>query len=146
MFKRKMAVASILAISLSGCATITRGTSDQVQIHSEPDGATASTSMGQNCVTPCTITVGRKDEFTVRYEKPGYVGKNVDVKTQIAAGGAAGFAGNIILGGVIGMGADAVTGATLEHVPNPVNATLTPIGNAPSPERRRHRSYGHRQE
>ena len=41
--------------------------------------------------------------------------------------GAAGFAGNIILGGVVGMAADAATGATLEHFPNPVTVTLTPL-------------------
>jgi len=40
--------------------------------------------------------------------------------------------GNILLGGIIGMGADAATGATLEHVPNPVSATLVPISRPPA--------------
>jgi hypothetical protein len=88
--------------------------------------------MGQGCTTPCTINVSRKDEFTVHYEKDGYEPRDVDVKTQIAATGAAGFAGNIILGGVVGMGADAVTGATLEHVPNPVEVDLQPAGKSGS--------------
>ncbi|ODN67823.1 hypothetical protein [Methylobrevis pamukkalensis] len=39
----------------------------------------------------------------------------------------AGTAGNIILGGVIGVGVDAVTGATLSHTPNPVIIALQPI-------------------
>jgi PEGA domain-containing protein len=116
------------ALAFSGCATITRGTTDQVQIRSTPDGARVTTSMAQSCVTPCTITVGRKDEFTVHYEKAGFMPRNVEVKTQVAGAGAAGFAGNLLVGGVIGMGTDVVTGATLEHVPNPVSVDLASIG------------------
>ena len=123
-----------IGAALSGCATITRGTIDQVQIHSTPDGAHATTSIGQSCTTPCTLTVSRKDEFTVHYEMDGYQPQDVDVKTQVAGAGAAGFAGNVILGGIIGMGADAATGATLEHVPNPVNADLE-LAKTPEPQK-----------
>lgn len=116
------------AAALAGCATVTRGTTDQIQIQSEPSGANVRTSLSQTCVTPCTLQVGRKDEFTVSFEKPGYAPQEVQVRTQIAGSGAAGFAGNILVGGVVGMGVDAATGATLEHVPNPVRVTLLPIG------------------
>jgi len=46
---------------------------------------------------------------------------------------AAGFAGNIVLGGAVGMVVDASTGATLEHVPNPVTATLIPMKKGEQP-------------
>ena len=62
--------------------------------------------------------------------------------TRVAGGGAAGFAGNILLGGVIGMGVDAASGATLEHHPNPVVAVLQPAaapGRPPQPGERRRR-------
>jgi uncharacterized protein YceK len=121
-----------LAITLAGCATITRGTTSQVQIQSDPPGALAQTSTGFSCTTPCTITVPRKDEFSVVFSKPGYRDETVDVKTQVAGAGAAGFAGNILIGGIIGMGADAATGATLEHIPNPVSATLVPVPRPPA--------------
>ena len=135
MFKLLVCVAAGLAVS--GCATVTRGTTDQVQITSEPSGADVRTSMGPTCVTPCTLQVSRKDEFTVTVSKAGFVEENVPVKTQIAGSGAAGFAGNVLLGGLIGMGADAYTGATLEHVPNPVSVTLRPLPppSAPTPTR-----------
>ena len=122
--------ASVLALTLSGCATITRGTADQIQIVSTHDGAKATTSNGQNCITPCMLLVGRKDVFTVHYEKEGFVPQDVEVKTQTGGYGAAGLAGNVILGGVVGIGADIVTGASLDHVPNPVSVTLeaeTPV-------------------
>lgn len=116
------------AMGLAGCATVTRGTTDQMQIQSEPSGAYVRTSLNQSCTTPCTLQVGRKDEFSVVISKPGYATQEVQVRTQIAGSGAAGFAGNIIAGGVVGMGVDAATGATLEHVPNPVRVTLRPAG------------------
>jgi hypothetical protein len=119
------------AVTLGGCATVARGTTDQVQITSHPAGATARTSFGQVCVTPCTIQVSRKEEFSVVFNKPGYRQVTVPVITKVQVGGAAGFAGNILLGGVAGMAADAVSGATLDHIPNPVHADMVPVGASP---------------
>ena len=116
------------AIVLAGCASVTRGTQNQVQITSDPPGAEAKTSMGHSCVTPCTLTFGRKDEFSVVVSKAGYESQEVPVRTQLANSGAAGFAGNVLVGGVVGMAVDASTGATLEHCPNPVAVTLRRIG------------------
>jgi hypothetical protein len=104
-----------LAALLSGCASVTRGMTDQVQINSNPPEAQARTSMGHVCVTPCTLQFSRKDEFTVTFSKPGYHSAEIFVRTQLAGAGAAGFAGNVLLGGVVGMGVDAYSGATLEH-------------------------------
>lgn len=47
--------------------------------------------------------------------------------TEISGAGGAAFAGNILLGGAVGMGADAATGAAYNHTPNPVSVTLEPI-------------------
>ncbi|SDR49591.1 hypothetical protein SAMN05519103_03954 [Rhizobiales bacterium GAS113] len=128
----RVAAVAAATLALGGCATITRGTSDQIQITSEPSGIRATTSMGYSCTTPCTLTVSRKDEFAVKFDAPGYDPQEIQVKTGIAGAGAAGFAGNVILGGVVGMAADAATGATLEHIPNPVHADLQPIAVAPA--------------
>jgi hypothetical protein len=131
----------VLAVCLGGCASVTRGTTDQVQIVSEPPGADVRTSMGHNCQTPCTLQFSRKDEFSVTFSKPGYEPQTIAVGTRIAGSGAAGFAGNVLVGGVIGMGVDAATGATLEHFPNPVSATLQPIRpTAPAPAQRKRRT------
>jgi hypothetical protein len=119
--------------ALSACATVTRGTTNQIQIMSEPAGAAVVTSLNHTCTTPCTLTVGRKDEFAVKFNLAGYKEQIVEIKTRVAGAGAAGFVGNVIVGGVIGMGADAVTGATLEHFPNPLEVKLERIGPAPKP-------------
>jgi hypothetical protein len=120
--------AVVAALMLCGCASVTRGTSETMQITSEPSGAEARTSLGYACVTPCAFPVSRKDEFAVTITKAGYEPEQVMVRTQVGGGGAAGFAGNIILGGAVGMVADAATGAALDHCPNPVTVFLRPIG------------------
>ena len=79
------------------------------------------------------VSVVRMSGFTVTVSKPGYIAENVPVKTQVAGNGAAGFAGNVLFGGIVGMGTDAYTGATLEHVPNPVTVSLRPEPTPPAP-------------
>jgi len=119
--------AAAIASLCASCATVTRGTSEQIQIVSDPPGAEARTSMGFVCVTPCTLQVGRKDEFTVTVSKPGYQPAEVPVTTKVNAGGGAAFAGNVLVGGLVGMAADASTGAGLDHYPNPVEVELVPL-------------------
>jgi hypothetical protein len=58
---------------------------------------------------------------------------------EVPGTGAAGFAGNVLLGGLVGMGVDAATGAALDHKPNPVIVTLQPAApqaRRPRPPRR----------
>jgi len=133
-------IVAAAAAALGGCATVTRGTTSQVTVTSEPAGAEARSSLGHSCTaTPCTWEVSRKSEFVVNYSKPGYADLQVPVSTRIAGAGAAGFAGNVIVGGLIGMGVDAATGSTLEHYPNPVLASLQPHRKASSSSQRRPR-------
>lgn len=111
---------------------MTRGTQNQVHFTSEPPGAEVRTSMGHQCLTPCTLQFHRKDEFVASFSKPGYQPTAIMVTTRTAGEGVAGFAGNVIIGGVGGMVVDAASGATLEHCPNPVSVTLRPLGRGQS--------------
>ena len=58
--------------------------------------------------------------------KPGYREWQGHVTHQFAAGGGAAFAGNVVLGGGVGMIVDTASGATQKLVPNPLNVTLEP--------------------
>lgn len=120
---RSIAVAFV-ALTAAGCATVTRGTTNQVTFTSEPSEAELRTTVGHSCKTPCVLEINRKTEFVATFQLPGYKTQEIPVATRIAGRGAAGFAGNVLLGGVIGMGVDAATGSTLEHFPNPVFAKL----------------------
>lgn len=113
-------------VMTTGCATITRGTSEAWTVDSRPPGAQVKLSTGQECETPCTLQLKRKDSFTVTIHKEGYRKVQTQVVSQVAGAGAAGMAGNVLVGGIIGVGVDAATGATKELKPNPLVIELEP--------------------
>ena len=124
---------SILALAglLTGCGTVVRGTTEDVVINVQPVDATVTTTLNHRCTAmPCVVKVNRKEKFTVTASREGYVPQSVFVDTKVSGKGAAGFAGNIVAGGVIGMGVDVATGATLDHTPNPVVIRLQPESSA----------------
>ena len=85
------------------CATITRGSSQQFSITSQPSGATAKRSTGQLCTTPCTLfDIKRKNAFDVTFSKEGYQDKIAKVVSVQAGAGTVGFVGNAMVGGPIG--------------------------------------------
>lgn len=135
----RVEITILLAISLAGCATVTRGTSEQITFTSEPPEAEVTTSIGLRCnATPCTFDIPRKQEFIATFKKDGFLAQDIEVKSGVGGAGAAGFAGNVLIGGIIGMGVDAATGATMEHHPNPVHAELEmlpPAVKAPLPKK-----------
>ena len=69
----------------------------------------------------------RSADLTVSFAKEGFEPEIVQLTKEVSATGAAGFAGAILAGGLVGMGVDAVTGAAQDHTPNPVIVTLKPI-------------------
>jgi len=133
MFK-EMACVSLVAAT-AGCATVARGTTELVQFQSSPPGAVVTTTEGLGCpATPCAIKVDRKSDFIATFALPEYHPHQVYVGTHIPGEGAAAVAGNIVIGGVVGLATDAITGAGLDHKPNPVNVVLIPVDQpAPPP-------------
>jgi hypothetical protein len=110
-----MRIVAVLAAAaaLAGCATITRGTTQVVAVNTPGvPGATSilsSSSIGsQTVLTPAPVTLQKgRDNVSVHCSKEcyqdgaGVIGSNMEGMT----------AGNIILGGVIGLGVDAASGA-----------------------------------
>lgn len=123
-----------LTISLPACATITRGTTQQFTIESSPPRALAVTSNGFRCeATPCTLRMPRKDAFTVTVSLEGYTTETRSVTSGVSGGGGTAMAGNILVGGLIGMGVDATSGAMNDLTPNPLVVTLQPESRATLP-------------
>jgi uncharacterized protein YceK len=102
-----------VALCVGGCATIVKGTTQVVSIDTPgAPGAKctlASSAVGtMQIVTPATVTLAKGSEsIQVRCSKEcysdgtGLIGSNVEAMA----------AGNVIAGGVIGLGVDAATGA-----------------------------------
>lgn len=110
---------------LSGCATITRGSDDVLEIRTDPPGATVQTSNGFDCgSTPCVLTMPRRSEFVATISRPGCRSIDVPVTHRTPAGGGAAVAGNVLVGGLIGLAVDNHTGASQELVPNPIDVSL----------------------
>jgi hypothetical protein len=131
MGKNQMRIIILVAAGLcmGGCATITRGTTQDFAVTSTPPGAAVKTSTGFECAaTPCTFKMPRKNPFSVEIRLEGYQTETVLVESKVAGSGAAGMAGNVLVGGLIGIGVDASSGATKDLTPNPVAVTLTPNG------------------
>ncbi len=123
----RIIAAACAAVVVGGCATAIRGTTNQVTFASEPSGAVVTTSLGHSCVTPCVIAIERNKPFEATFRKDGFEHAVVAVRTEISREGGTSFAGNILAGGLIGMGVDAASGAALDHTPNPVVGRLAAI-------------------
>ena len=117
----------ILPFLCVSCATITRGVHDKLYVQSEPSGAAVQLSTGERGVTPAKFIRSRRESLNVTVSKPGYIAQTVRVESKASAtGGAAMIGGNIVAGGVVGIGVDAATGAMLGLYPNPVVVHLVP--------------------
>ena len=88
---------------------------EMLRIESEPPGADARTTLGQNCRTPCELTVPAGTDLAVSFALNGYQPLTVAVRTEQPGGAGAGY------------------DARLQ--PNPVYAELLPA-TSPRPTRK----------
>ncbi len=128
----KVAVALSILTFLSSCATVTRGTKEALVIETEPSGASVTLNVegegsSRFCTPPCSVLLPRKHSVRVKIEKEGYKTVDTTAVSAVCGAGAAGMAGNVIVGGIIGAGVDVATGATKCFNPNPLKVTLEPV-------------------
>ncbi len=123
MNTRLLILLPMILLSVS-CASITRGTTEHFVVRSEPDDARVKIKDYGSCRTPCGMEVKRKVTLLITIAKEGYESFSTSIKPAIDGAGGAGLAGNVIFGGLIGMGVDAASGALLSHQPNPLEVTL----------------------
>ena len=116
MKKTKEAIlAAVVLVLGSGCATITRGSSEAFVIETDPAGAEARLSTGLQCRTPCSLKVKRRGDFVVTLEKDGYETVQATVTSSIDNAGSAGMAGNVLVGGNHRSGASTPVRAPCTH-------------------------------
>jgi hypothetical protein len=115
MVKKVSALVVLLGLAwgLSGCATLTKGTTQPIAISSEPAGADCTLSRrGQSLgkvKTPGSITVKRDgDPINVTCSKDGYEEATAVMNSRVESA----IYGNLLVGGVIGVMVDASSGAS----------------------------------
>jgi len=132
----KLLLAAGAAVSLSACATVTKGSNDTVKISSTPSEATvvfadvSEKLQDQSCMTPCEIKLKRKYSYRTTVSKEGHTPFQTVLVPKVSVSGGTAMAGNILVGGVIGAGVDAATGAMKDLSPNPLTVTLMPTGQS----------------
>ena len=118
--KRFIALFAILCLGLAtgACATITNGTTQAINVESDPAGADCSLMRGGAqlgaVTTPATLTVKRATQtIHVRCRKDGYEEALVVMNSRFETASA----GNVLMGGLIGVMVDASTGANSKYDP-----------------------------
>ena len=110
---------------VSGCATIVRGSSDEVLINSDPDEAGVTISNGMFCRTPCNIELKRKSDLIVKIEKEGYkTVRTALISTMDGASLGIGTAANFLFFPVVNDVVDYSTRANYSLKPNPLFVRL----------------------
>ena len=132
----KLILALTASISLSACATVTKGSNDTVKMTSKPSEAsvlfedTAQKLQPQSCQTPCEIELNRKRTYKATVSKPNYENFVVIMEPKVSTSGGTAMAGNLLMGGILGAGVDAATGAMKDLTPNNLDVTLAPTGGS----------------
>ncbi len=117
----------LIALFASGCATVQRGTKMDIPIASNPSKAEVKLSTGQSGITPVTFTLKRNETVQVIISKEGYKTQTFTLSPALSLQGVASGSMNLILGGVVGIGVDAISGANLDLSPNHIYAELKPL-------------------
>jgi predicted small secreted protein len=113
---KAMAALIVLPMGLGGCATVINGTSQDVQVASQPSGATVEFTGGIGCTAPCELSLKRKDDYRADFVLDGYKSEYVYVQSRTGGG---------LIGGVV----DASNGASNSLYPRPLHVRLVADGS-----------------
>lgn len=128
MFANHIGVMVALTLALlSGCATVTQGTTQPLTINTDPPGASCAVkkddkTMGVVNPTPGTVQVEKGwGALTVACQKEDHADEEARHDSEVQGW----TFGNIIIGGVIGFVIDAASGAMRKY-PSIITIVLTP--------------------
>jgi PEGA domain len=112
----------LLIVSGAGCATIVNGTTEKIQLRSDPVGAEAMVDGAHEVTTPTTVELSRGDTHSITFHKEGY-----QDQTQYLTSSESGWVwGNVLLGGIAGAVADEDSGASKKLSSDVVSVRLIP--------------------
>jgi hypothetical protein len=122
-----LAVLAALVVLTSGCATITKGSSQTITVDTDPSGAICTLTRDAKMLavvnpTPGSISISKDSgAISVICKKESFLDAAGTMTSQFQAM----TFGNILFGGLIGIAVDAASGATHEYPPL-VTITLIP--------------------
>lgn len=116
-------VLAFAACGLTGCATIISGTKDGINVTSTPPGAKVLVDGRQEFTTPARLKLSRKHEHTLLVSMPGYHTEEVSLSQGVNGW----VFGNLVIGGIIGIVVDLMSGATGDISPDNVQVDLVAV-------------------
>ncbi|MEM0543072.1 PEGA domain-containing protein [Flavobacterium sp. j3] len=118
---RKTIISCLLALTLlSSCATIMSGSKQNVKFASNPSSATIYIDEVEVGKTPFEMKLARKSEHEVMIKLEGYQTYQTTLTKKFNGW----FVGNILIGGLIGIIIDPITGAMYNLTPKEINAEM----------------------
>ena len=118
----RICIALFLMTAFSSCASIINGTRQKVSITTNPPGAMISDGVA-TYQTPATLDLKRGQDHILTITKEGHEPETVRL-TRVISGA---VAGNILAGGLIGWGVDAISGAQWRLEPETLAVNLRPV-------------------
>lgn len=120
-----LTVSIFVALGIAGCATIFKGTTQDIAVKSTPEKATVSikTMAGMEMFsgsTPVTAKLGKKYAYIATIKMDGYKETTIQISQSLEGW----FIGNLLCGGILGMIIDYANGAMWNLEPESINVTL----------------------
>ncbi len=113
-------LAAALSLLIAGCATIMHGTQQDVGFGSVPTNARIAVDNQRTATTPAVMKLSRKDNHIVRIELDGYLPYEATLTRSVSGW----VWGNIVIGGLVGLAVDAISGGLYKLTPEQMTATL----------------------
>lgn len=112
----------LLVPYISACATIVRGSSQDVRITSDPPNARILVNNQDRGETPTTLTLDTSNNYQITFEREGYSSETVNVTQNFTVGWP--IFGNLFSWGLIGIVVDVANGAAYKLTPEQVDTAL----------------------
>lgn len=118
--------ALLLVVALAGlsagCGAMFGGSRQTVHVDASPSSSVTVMQTGMTQNTPTTLSLPRKDNYVLTFEKDGYEPKKVELQRKMRGGI---LALDILFTGLLGVVVDAATGSWYKLVPDRVTTVLT---------------------
>jgi hypothetical protein len=121
----------LVAVSVTACASIMHGGSQDIGISSSPTGARVSVDNLVGAQTPYVASLSRKDNHFVRLTMDGYAPAELTLTKSVSGW----VWGNVVFGGLIGLAVDAISGGLYNLNPAQLQTTLAKQGARIAPTR-----------
>jgi hypothetical protein len=110
----------IVLLAASSCATLFKGTTEDVMFSSNPDPAEVWVNGAKLGLTPCTLNLETKKTYSVEFRKEGFATEIRTITNHVGAG----WIILDVLGGLVPVIVDAATGAWYSFNQKNVDAVL----------------------